>query len=64
MTIAAAPARLDRARRDVHRDDVVAALLEMERDAPSTGADVEHATAHVAHALTVVSRPAAKRCEV
>ncbi len=39
------PADLDRARRGVDRDDFVPLLLEVERDAPASGADVEHASA-------------------
>jgi hypothetical protein len=56
----AAPATdLDGAGRIVDRDDLMAALLKVQRDAACAGADVEHATSCEAHRPPVMRRATA-----
>ena len=55
---------LDGAGRVVDRDDLVPALLKVQRDATCAGADVEHAASYKAHRLSVMCRPLSERSEV
>jgi hypothetical protein len=60
-THAAPPAHRDGAWRHVDRDDLVAALLEVEGDAAGAAADIEHAPAHESQRAPLHGEPAPER---